>query len=134
MGQAAAQGAKGECQPSPKGVQALALLAVLSAPPLVYSPCLLSTPSLVSHTLNVTLETLHDRERPAKRQRTDGDDARIDPKYKFVRFTLFKENRDTMGAISELCRYAPLRLSPSFPPISLFCLCSFSALSLSLSL
>lgn len=42
--------------------------------------------------------------RPAKRQRIDGDGARIDPKYKFVRFTLFKENRDTMGAVSELCR------------------------------
>ena len=47
-------------------------------------------------------------ERPAKRQRTEGDGARIDPKYKFVRFTLFKENRDTMGGISELSRYTSL--------------------------
>jgi TruD family tRNA pseudouridine synthase len=47
-------------------------------------------------------------ERPAKRQRTEGDGVRIDPKYKFVRFTLFKENRDTMGGISELCRFTSL--------------------------
>ena len=52
--------------------------------------------------------------RPAKRQRVD-DGARVDPKYKFVRFTLFKENRDTMGAISELCRYAPHRLATRLP-------------------
>ena len=47
-------------------------------------------------------------ERPSKRQRTEGDGVRIDPKYKFLRFTLFKENRDTMGGIAELCRYTSL--------------------------
>jgi hypothetical protein len=52
--------------------------------------------------------------RPAKRQRVD-DGARVDPKYKFVRFTLFKENRDTMGAISELCRYGPQRFATGLP-------------------
>jgi tRNA pseudouridine13 synthase len=53
-------------------------------------------------------------ERGAKRQRTDSGADRIDPKYKYLRFTLFKENRDTMGAISELCRHtqlAPRRFS-----------------------
>jgi len=48
-------------------------------------------------------------ERPHKRQRTDqADPVKVDAKYKYVRFTLFKENKDTMGAISELCRHTQL--------------------------
>ena len=48
-------------------------------------------------------------DRARKKQKTQADASRIDPKYKYVRFTLFKENRDTMGAVSELCRLTQLQ-------------------------